>query len=150
MKDLYIVDDVYFTRVYRDTLVDRDIKYLQTVTGSRYNPFNGASLVEDVFSGRTALWRATEMQPVPKKELCYFVMALEIRNTAGGRLLEIVGIAGKGYFRRAATVLPVIKEFAIEHACYGIAGKTTSAGLRKLYEAFGAKEDYRYHVLEVG
>tara|TARA_R110002153_G_scaffold274298_2_gene448195 strand:+ start:13558 stop:14007 length:450 start_codon:yes stop_codon:yes gene_type:complete len=143
------VDGVHFNRLSGHDITARDIKYLQTVTGSKYNPFDGGTLVEDAFAGRTEIWRATEIQVMPRRELCYFLMALEVRCGSGPRLLEIVGIAGKGYFRRAETILPVVKQLAKAHDCAGISGRTTSRGLRKLYEAFGAKEDYRYHVLEV-
>lgn len=149
MKDEVIVNGVYFVRLRGQDITARDIKYLQRVTGSKYNPFDGGALVEDLYAGRTEIWRATEMQLVPRREHCYFLMALEVRQSAGPKLLEIVGVAGKGYLRKAETILPVIKRIAKMYDCAGIAGRTTSKGLRKMYEAFGAKEDYSYHVLEV-
>jgi len=64
-------------------------------------------------------------------------------------VLEILGVAGKGWMSNFVRLLPALKRIAEELGCRAIGGFTRRKGLYRFYERVGGKVDYQHYIMEL-
>ncbi len=134
--------DTVFSRVFANDLSPEDWKLLDKTLQSVHNGMNTTTFSELANRGAIQLWRWFSGSTRG-------LMMTEILEGDNGRRLNIVGLAGTGYFKCSEHIKAGLIHFATENGCWELVGEVSRPGLMRLYESLGAVPVYTTYSLRI-